>query len=350
MRSHATDRSLESIAGAPLAIFEGATSSTTTFTANAIGPSSARTCYTVFTENATPALSTSTNGIVIYGTAGLSDGVANSFLTLRINQNSTISNRDLFLRRTGAQGVSKSLSGRPPGGRYVATWGLNTSGRMFLGLDGDAVVTEASQVMSVAHNQINHQAMTAFTPSRTTLIYAGTHTADQRNRIEAWLRSRRYDPEKLTVQSGPNGSVDGVFDSTYSVPAEVGPTGLPIGRMTRNSSTQMNYGSYIKAVRLNAQARIIPAGTQVTARVWVRHNYASGQIRMEATNDSANYTVTTQQIFSSIAVNTWTLLEWTFTCTQPWRTTETLRAPLISSGASAGTFIDFSDPSIEVLL
>jgi hypothetical protein len=344
MRSHATDRSLASIAGAPLAILEGATGITTTFGANAIDPASARTCYTVFTENTPPPLNSSTTGIVIYGTAGLSDGVANTYVTLRIDQQSAVSNRRVFLRRTGAQGVFKVLDGSPPGGRHVVTWGLTPDGKCFLGLNGDTVVND-TQVMSLAHNSINHQNAAHFTPVRTTLIYAGTHTPAQRKRIEAWLRGRRYDPERLVVASGPNGSVDTTFDSTYSTPAEVGPTGLSIGRMTRNSATQVSYGSYIKAAR-GAQTRTIPAGTQVVARTWVRTNY-TGTVQLQACNDQANYSVASAQSFACTA-NTWQLIEWSFTCTQDMRPSETIRSPIL--GGAAGLYVDYSDPSIEVLL
>lgn len=344
MRSNATDRSLAAIAGAPLAIFEGTPGGTQTLPGNAISGTAPRTLYTVFTEN-TPVPLSSVSNIVVYGTTGLNDTIPNNFMTLRMNQGATLLNsRGVFLRRSNAGGVIKNVGARPIGSRYVVTWGINEEAKMFLGLDGDAIVTD-DVPMNVAHNQYYHANSANFTPVRTTLVYLGLHTPSQRKRIEAWLLSRRYDIERLEVQQGPNGSVDGVFDSTYSVPGGVGPTGLAIGRMTKNTAGNISYGSYIKGSRAS-YTRTIATGTQVSARVWVRTSW-TGSVTLYATNDQATYSVASPAGYATTA-NTWQLLEWTFTCTQPFRPTENIRTSVLAG--VAGNWVEFSDPSIEVLL
>ena len=342
MRSRGIGQSLESIAGAPLYVAEGLPGGTQTFSANAISGTAPRTFYTVFTEN-TPVTPNTVSNIVVYGTTGLSDTVANNFMTLRMNQGATLGGRSLLLRRTNAGGVLIGVSSKPLGSRMVVTWGIGADAKMFMGVDGSAIVND-DVAMNVAHNQYYHANHPNFTPTRTTLMYLGLHTASQRKRIEAWLLGRRYPKESLTVAQGPNGSLDGVFDSTYTIPAEVGPTGMPIGRMTKNTAGTISYGSYIKGDRAG-YTRTIPTGTQVTARVWVRTSW-TGSVTLYATNDQATYSVASAAGYATTA-NTWQLIEWTFTCTQPFRPTETIRTSVLSG--ATGNWVEFSDVSIEVL-
>ena len=344
MRSHATDRSLESIAGAPLAILEGAPGGTTTFQANAISPTAPRTCYTVFTTAAQLANNSTSIGIAVYGTTGLNDTVSNTFLTLRINQGNGIDQRQIFLRRTGGAGVGTPYNSQT--GRHIVTWGIDQNANMFFGADGGSISTDTGAVMSIAHNQGSHGVASHFTPIRTTLIYQGLHTPSQRKRIESWLLNRRYPPESLTVEFGPNANVGGVYDSTASTPAEVGPTGKVIGRMTRNADAQVSYGSYIKATRAG-YSRLIPAGTVLTFRVWMRTNW-TGTAQLQAVNDAGNYFITG---FQSVPVtaDTWQLFEYTFTCLLDFRASDTLRSGLASGAGTAGRYIDYSDPTIEVI-
>ncbi|QPX62638.1 minor tail protein [Arthrobacter phage Wollypog] len=154
---------------------------------DSFGTTEARSFYTVFETLAEIPSGGPVSPIIQYGDTALNDVVPNTYIQLRQDSNSSTPNstNNIFLRRFGAQGVGF------PGtvSRHVAAWGLNTSGYLFMGVDGNVRATD-TQIMSMPHQKlVVVTPQTAGTHIRT-IAYRGLHDAATALAISRYLGNK----------------------------------------------------------------------------------------------------------------------------------------------------------------
>jgi hypothetical protein len=337
MRSRGIEQSLESIAGAPRASLLGSGSMTVPAGDNALSPISLYYVYRSFGTNINDWSQIATLGSQTPYTG----------LRLQTYNAGDVGYRTMIRTDTdgGTTNNGTTLNGgRTPGLHVISIVIPAGCASMRTRFDQGAVVDNRA---IPAGNGIIRTSLGANSSADgaglRSLYYNAEHTTDQVRRIEAWLLRRHYF-EAFTIQEGPNdptGNAGGPA-GTYSVlGATAGLTGKTASRMTRNGAAA-GYGCFIKAGR-PAGSRPIPAGVKVLARVWVRASQST--VRLEVANDANTYQVTPVQDFA-VTAGTWTMLEWTFTTLQPWRTTEFLRTGNLSAAAA---YIDYSDASFAII-
>jgi hypothetical protein len=158
-----------------------------TFTLNdSYGLQEGRTFYTVF-ENLTELTSGAISSILQYGDSALNDVVANTYLQVRQDTHAAPGNQ-LFIRRTGAQGA---ISTGTITARYVACWGVTSTGIVFLSVNGGTRGTDPTAVqMSIPHQKLLISTDDAMHKHFRTLLYRGEHDTATRTAISRYLGNK----------------------------------------------------------------------------------------------------------------------------------------------------------------
>jgi hypothetical protein len=160
--------------------------STVTVLPGGFGTTEARTFYTVYQNLADFPTVGGQDLMITYGDAAFNDTVPNNYITVRLEYVVGTDNR-ILTRRTGGGGQSRSDVKTTSAN--VLTWGVDSSGMMFLSQNNDTE-TNDNVAMSLPHDKIEIKPDTVYHKHVRTIMFRGKHNSTTRAAMQRYLGNK----------------------------------------------------------------------------------------------------------------------------------------------------------------